>query len=436
MEYTWSGTIRRDPKDQDTISIAAFTGDNGYIFPNTRITRNVGIQNPDLLFFSGDQIYESHGGFGITRTPVDIAALDYLRKYWQFGWSWRELLKDRPSVILPDDHDVYQGNIWGHGGRRIPGLSGRPSGADWPKGGYAMDPAWVNAVQRTQTAHLPDPYDPRPAEQGIEVYFTASEYGGLSFAVLEDRKFKSGPAAILGNQAQLRRTGNPKDFDHPDAKLLGSRQEAFLQAWVKAKDDTADFKVVLSQTIFCRATTHAGARLRPGGFDLDANAWPQNKRNRALKILSPADVVMVCGDQHSGILLHHGVDHWEDGPIAFMVPGIANGFPRAWWPDKPGENHKAGDPGWTGRYFDAMGNRMTVLAAANPEKGSNEIAKGSINPEKLGHLKGSGHGILKFHRKTGEATFETWRLQFDAANPKPVDQFEGFPKILKLKGKD
>ena len=146
MEYTWSGTIRRDPKDQDTISIAAFTGDNGYIFPNTRITRNVGIQNPDLLFFSGDQIYESHGGFGITRTPVDIAALDYLRKYWQFGWSWRELLKDRPSVILPDDHDVYQGNIWGHGGRRIPGLSGRPSGADWPKGGYAMDPAWVNAV--------------------------------------------------------------------------------------------------------------------------------------------------------------------------------------------------------------------------------------------------------------------------------------------------
>jgi hypothetical protein len=225
-------------------------------------------------------------------------------------------------------------------------------------------------------------------------------------------------------------------LDHPKAELLGPRQEAFLESWVNAQGDVrADFMVVLSQTIFSKATTHTGSGLKPSGIDLDANGWPQNKRNRALRILRSANTVMVCGDQHSGILAHLGVDEWEDGPVAFMVPGIANGFPRAWWPEKPGEQHQPGEPEWTGRYFDAMGNRMTVLAAANPEKGSNEIPKGSIDPETLGHLKGSGHGILKFNRKTGEVTFEAWRLQFDAKNPMPGDQFEGFPKTLKLKGR-
>jgi len=115
-----------------------------------------------------------------------------------------------------------------------------------------------------------------------------------------------------------------------------------------------------------------------------------------------------------------------------MVPGTANGFPRAWWPDVAGENLDSGEPDWTGRYFDDLGNRMTVLAAGNPEVGSNEIPNSEIHPEKLGHLKGSGHGIIDFNRPTRKATFEMWRLDFDAARPKPEDQFTGFPKTVEL----
>ena len=29
-------------------------------------------------------------------------------------------MKDRPSVVIPDDHDVYHGNIWGLGGGPVP----------------------------------------------------------------------------------------------------------------------------------------------------------------------------------------------------------------------------------------------------------------------------------------------------------------------------
>jgi len=152
--YYWGGAIRKDPKEKETVRLAAFSCDNGYLFPNTKMVANVKIQDPDLLYFAGDQIYESFGGFGIIREPVGLAMLDYLRKYWMFGWSWRELLKDRPSIIIPDDHDVFQGNIWGHGGGKIPNMGSRPSGSDWPKGGYAMHPDWVNAVQRTQTNHF------------------------------------------------------------------------------------------------------------------------------------------------------------------------------------------------------------------------------------------------------------------------------------------
>ena len=429
--YHWDGTIRKDPRDKEIVSLAAFSCDNGYIFPNAKMAANVAIQDPDLLYFAGDQIYEGFGGFGIIRKPVDLAMLDYLRKYWMFGWSWRDLLKDRPSIILPDDHDVFQGNIWGHGGRRIPDMGSPPSGSDWPKGGYAMHPDWVNAVQRTQTIHLPDPVDSAPAEQGIDVYFTDLHYGGLSIAVLEDRKFKSGPLAVFGDRYGSIREAGLKAMDPRDAELLGPRQEAFLQDWMDT-DSEADFRVALSQTIFCKVTTHAGRELRSGGSGFDSGGWPKNKRDRALDILGSSKVVMVHGDQHLGALVHHGIEDWEDGPIGFMVPGVANGFPRAWWPSSAGENRRPSEPDWTGRYLDDLGNRITVLAAGNPEVGSNEIPQNEIHPEKLGHLKGSGHGIIEFNRTTQEATFQMWRLDFDSANPKPEDQFTGFPKTVKM----
>lgn len=415
-EYSWEGAIRPDPREKDVVSMAAFSCDNGYIFPNTRIVENVAVQDPDILFFAGDQIYESFGGFGINREPVELAMLDYLRKYWQFGWSWKDLLKDRPSIIIPDDHDVFQGNLWGQGGRRIPDM-GRPGGKEWPKGGYAMDPDWINAVQRTQTGSLPDPVDPRPAGQGIGVYFTDMVYGGLHMAVLEDRKFKTGP----------------KDPTKAEPQLLGPRQEAFLESWVN--DNTGDFKVALSQTIFCNVATHVGGGLKKSGSGGDSGGWPKEKRDKALSILKDHNVIMVHGDQHLGALVHQGVDDWEDSAIAFLVPGSANGFPRAWWPDMQGENHQPGEPDWTGRYFDSHGSRMTVLAAANPEKGSNLLPKAETHPEKLGHLKGSGHGIIRFDRQSGEVTFEMWRLLFDAENPHPEDQFIGFPKTLNISKK-
>jgi len=64
-------------------------------------------------------------------------------------------------------------------------------------------------VQATQPSYLPDPYDRRPVEQGIGVCFTECNIGGLSIAVIEDRKFKSAPKPLFPEADLCRRQTSP-----------------------------------------------------------------------------------------------------------------------------------------------------------------------------------------------------------------------------------
>ena len=184
---------------------------------------------------------------------------------------------------------------------------------------------WVNAVQRTQAGHLPDPHDPVPCDSGIDVYFTEMRYGGASFAIIEDRKFKSGPGDTLSPSQRAEGRRDPRVVDVEGAELLGPRQEAFLNRWAQASGGS-DFRLVCSQTIFCKATTHSGGRLERRLTDLDCGGWPQAGRNRALSALRPVqDVIMLHGDQHVGSLVRHGIDEWEDG--ASWCPELRMGSP-------------------------------------------------------------------------------------------------------------
>ena len=141
-------------------------------------------------------------------------------------------MKDRPSVVIPDDHDVYHGNIWGLGGGPVP--EGGSRGSD---GGYEMHAEWVRMVERTQVSNLPDPYDPTPVLQDIGVYYTDFNYGGISMAVVEDRKFKSGPAQAVDKKTHKGRVDHVRDpnfdpmvLDKPGLHLLGDRQEKFRKS--------------------------------------------------------------------------------------------------------------------------------------------------------------------------------------------------------------
>lgn len=411
-DHEWEGSIRPNPRQENEFKLGVFNCDHGELFPQDTMVRNVRAQNPDMLFYAGDQIYGIMDNVRTVRSPLEGARLSYLSKWYQFGLTWRSLLKDRPSVIIPDDHDVFMGNVWGDSGR-----------------GYVMDPVWVNMIQRTQTGGLPDPVDPAPVERGINVYFTALDYAGMGFAVIEDRKFKSQPK----NQ--------PKGKDRvklQDAVLLGDRQITFLENWTRRTEDMP-IRWFLSQTMFTKANTNNGSYLKRNRTDYDSNGWPMPARDRALGAIG-RDTIMVHGDQHISVLARLGIKHWDDGPLAFMVTGSSVGFPRAWWPELKPHDGLINNIPYTGRYRDDMGNLLTVHGVANPKPLPEGITDARNRPDfkdkgvfAVQDAKGSGHGMIVVDKQNRTARFEAYRLDFNAANPKPTDQFNGFPVTLKLR---
>ena len=100
-------------------------------------------------------------------------------------------MRDRPTLCIPDDHDVFQGNIWGEGGKSMG--TGRDTST---RGGYREPARMVNVVHRTNASHHPGPFDPAPVEQDISVYYGDMVYGGVGFAILGDRQFKSSPERV------------------------------------------------------------------------------------------------------------------------------------------------------------------------------------------------------------------------------------------------
>ena len=442
------GTIRAVPSDKESFVLAAMncqnmSGGDGqwnhdhFWYPHAEMVDAVAHHQPDMLFFAGDQIYEA-GLEGVERSPVQTATLDYLNHWYRFVFAFRDLARDIPAVIIPDDHDVYHGNVWGNGGVREPGTFSPPTDA----GGYVMDPEWVNMVHRTQVSHLPDPVDPEPIANGITVYHTSMEYAGISFAILADRMWKSPPVttvpdADVWNGWPQREGYDAHDADVPGAQLLGPRQLSFLDNWALDWSGGTWMKVVLSQTLFANLATipesaASGAVLpglslpKPGEYqrgdkvasDMDSNGWPQTGRNEALRRMRKGFAFHIAGDQHLGSYVHYGIDAFGDAGNAFVVPSIANIWPRRWFPPEPGMNRDEGAPDYTGEFFDGLGNRMTVHAVANP-------VDAGVEPSAL-YDRSPGYGIIRFDRETREITSEAWPRWVDPASA-GANQYDGWP---------
>lgn len=403
----YTGIIRKDPTDKDVIVVAAFTGNSIYPkhggdIPKDDIVRNIEKLKPDLLFFSGDQVYDHFQHYA----------------YWlKFGRDFGQIIRSIPTVTIPDDHDVGHANLWGAGGK----VSHTRAGHD---GGYAAPVEYVKEVERAQTSHLPDPYDPTPIERGIGVYYTALTVGNVSFAIIEDRKFKSGPQGLVPQQGPrpdhvTDPSYDPKTVDVPGATLLGERQLKFLSEWATDWQD-CDMKCVLSQTAFCGGAHLHGSRNNRLIADLDSNGWPQTGRNKALAEIRKAFAFMICGDQHLGTIIHHGIDNWNDAGYSLCVPSIANLYLRWWVPLEPGKNREPGRPEYTGEFLDGLGNKITMLAVANPSPEENH--------DKL-TTRAAGFGVAKFNTKTREITIECWPRNIDIADP-DAKQYPGWPRTI------
>ena len=407
---SFNGTIRKDPTDQETIVVGNLSCNSSRTKgPRPQIIENLKLLDPDVLFFAGDQTYHH---------------TEHTAGWLEFGLQFRELMKDRPTITIPDDHDVGQANLWGESGIQATSPEGN-------SGGYFYPIPYVNMVQRQQTWHLPDPVDPKKLKRGLEVYFTRLRVGGIDFAILEDRKFKSGPSGKIPPMGPRPDHINDPSYDRnavdlDDLVLLGDRQLKFLSTWSQDWEG-AEMKAALSATAFCGAVHihgHPNNRLLA---DLDSNAWPQKGRNKALRELRKAWAPHLCGDQHLAVLVQHGVESYRDGPFAFTSPAIVNTIYGRWWKpedEKPGLRPISDSPlPWTGDFEDGLGNKITMHAYANPENRQNELKRAD------------GFGVARFNKRNRTITFECWP-RFAKVTDGDKAQFAGWPVTVKMADND
>jgi hypothetical protein len=347
---------------------------------------------------------------------------------------------------------VYHGNIWGEGGKEAPTDEGWGYVAQ-DQGGYKMPAEWVNVVQRTQTSNLPDAYDPTPVKQDISVYYTDWTFGGVSFAILEDRKFKSAPKNVLPKEAQVKNgfIQNP-NFDITqqydiDADLLGERQLKFLEHWAADWSGQAQMKAVLSQTPFCTlATLPEGSlidevvpslEIPPRGkyvqgdapvTDMDSGGWPQKGRDKAIRRMRKGRAFHIAGDQHLGSTVEYGIDEHGDAGFAFAGPALNNIWPRRWWPQVP-EAHKPlpGQPKNTGNFTDGFGNLMSVYAVANPVQTDREPS--------IIYDRATGYGMVTFDKAERTIRIECWPRYVDPES-NPEGQYDGWPLVVHQQDND
>ncbi|MCA9198336.1 MAG: hypothetical protein KDA87_12390 [Planctomycetales bacterium] len=406
----FEGLIRKDPIDKETIVVGSLSCNSSRTpGPRPQMLENLMKLDPDLLFFAGDQSYHhTQHTFG----------------WLEFGVQFRDVLRDRPVITIPDDHDVGQANIWGENGK----LASTGAG---PDGGYFYPVDYVNMVQRCQTWHLPDPYDATPIERNISVYYTNLHLGGIDFAILEDRKFKSGPEGKIPKMGPRPDHINDPSYDRksidlPGLKLLGDRQLAFLQQWTTDWTNT-EMKCVLSQTAFCGAVHLHGTPDNRLLADLDSNAWPQTGRNLALRQIRKAWAPHLCGDQHLAVVVKHGIESAGDGPFGFTSPAIVNTIYGRWWHpenEQPGSNAVDGSAlPWTGDYLDGLGNHIRMLAYANPQNRQDEKQRAD------------GFGIARFHKTNRTITFECWP-RFASVDDGDTAQFPGWPITVRMEDND
>ena len=406
----YEGLIRRDPVDKTTIVAAVFTGNSpgpgGGKISKQDVVDNVTKIDPDVLVFTGDQVY-SH----TTHTA----------SWLEFGKTFGDIMRCRPTITIPDDHDAGQPNLWGDDGRKV----NRDT-----KGGYTRPAEYVKLIQRQQASHLPDPYDPTPIKQGIGVYYTSLNVGGIDMAILEDRKFKSGCYDLdlvgkgLGNRPDwVTKPGvNPKQFDVPGKKLLGDRQLKFLHVWGQNWNG-AVMKAVVSQTVFAMASTGgAGTKNNRYTMDFDADGWPQTGRDKAVDAMRRCFAFHMCGDQHLATIGQYGIDDWRDSGWWFCVPSIANLYPRWWKPQSKSPHPIAGPLDNLGDYLEGFGNKITMYAYANPHKTGRQPA------ELLDRM--PGFGIVRFNKAKRTIKMECWPRMVDPTDPKSK-QYTGWPRTIK-----
>ena len=185
-------------------------------------------------------------------------------------------------------------------------------------------------------------------------------------------------------------------------------------------------KAVLSQTAFCGAVHMHGKRNGRLLADLDCNGWPQTGRAMALEEIRRVRAVHLCGDQHLAVVVKHGIAS-ERRSVRFHQPGarehdlrpMVAPARREARPEPRAEQPAALDR----RVLDGLGNKIRMLAYANPEAIMNEKKRAD------------GYGVVRFNKKSRKIVIECWP-RFADAKDGAKSQFPGWPITINVDDND
>jgi alkaline phosphatase D len=183
--------------------------------------RHIVADEPDLVAFLGDYIYESSWGRDHVRkhsSPAPHSLEEYRARYalYKGDADLQAAHAACPWIATWDDHEVVNDYAAEHQGSEAAGRS------------FAARRA---AAYRAYYEHMPLPAGMRPSGGGMRIY-TQLDWGNLaSFFVLDDRQYRAFQACRQPGtrSAPVVEVGECAELDDPARSILGPEQEKWLE---------------------------------------------------------------------------------------------------------------------------------------------------------------------------------------------------------------
>jgi len=251
--------------------------------------RHIVADEPDLVFFLGDYIYESSWGRDHVRKhggPAPHSLAEYRARYALYLGD-PDLQAGHaacPWVATWDDHEV------------VNDYAAEYQGSDAAGRSFAARRA---AAYRAYYEHLPLPSSMRPGPAGMRIY-THLDWGTLArFCVLDDRQYRAFQACREPGtrSAPVVQAGVCAELDDPARSMLGAEQEKWLEGALGGS--RARWNLLAQQTPMAQfdQLPGPGRKAWTDGWD----GYPV-ARKRLLDFISSSKVqnpVVLGGDVHS-----------------------------------------------------------------------------------------------------------------------------------------
>jgi alkaline phosphatase D len=251
--------------------------------------RHMAADDPDLILFLGDYIYESSWGQNHVRkhwNPEPMTLEDYRLRYSQYkaDADLQAAHAACPWLLTWDDHEVENDYA-----------NDRSENLDHPEWFLARRAAAYKAFYE----HMPMRREMVPLGPHARIY-TRAAYGSLaSFFVLDDRQYRAPqvcPRPGRGGSNTLD-VADCKEFADPSREMLGKEQAGWLNAGLA--QTRAKWNILAQQTPMTQFDQKPGAGRAAwtDGWD----GYPAARKRVLESVLANkvANPVSICGDVHS-----------------------------------------------------------------------------------------------------------------------------------------